>query len=162
MVSRELNDWLQVVGLFAVLGGLIFVGLQLRLDRRVALSEGAVAGLQAQVGFVDLLVQNSDVWLKGASGESLSPSEQHQFDELAAVYEFRYFTIWNTANQLGSAPPDRWVGEAALDFFDNPGLLAWWNKYLARLDQIDEDDGGEWVAAVEAELVRLEQEHGNR
>ena len=39
MVSKELNDWLQVVGLFGVLGGLIFVGLQLRQDRQVAQSE---------------------------------------------------------------------------------------------------------------------------
>jgi len=39
MSSGKLNDWLQVVGLFAVVGSLIFVGLQMRQEQRIALSQ---------------------------------------------------------------------------------------------------------------------------
>ena len=39
MNSQRLNDWLQVVGLFGVIGSLIFVGLQLRQTQAIALSE---------------------------------------------------------------------------------------------------------------------------
>jgi len=37
--SQRLNDWLQIVGLFGVIGSLIFVGLQLRQTQAIALSE---------------------------------------------------------------------------------------------------------------------------
>lgn len=35
----KLRDWLEVVGIFAVVASLIFVGMQLMLDRKVALAE---------------------------------------------------------------------------------------------------------------------------
>jgi hypothetical protein len=37
--SQRLNDWLQIVGLFGVIGSLIFVGLQLRQTQAIAFSE---------------------------------------------------------------------------------------------------------------------------
>jgi len=39
MNSQKINDWLQIVGLFGVIGSLIFVGLQLRQTQAIALSE---------------------------------------------------------------------------------------------------------------------------
>jgi hypothetical protein len=38
MDSAKLNDWLQVVGIFALVASLIFVGLQMAQDREIALS----------------------------------------------------------------------------------------------------------------------------
>jgi hypothetical protein len=38
MDSGKLNDWLQLVGMFAVVASLIFVGLQMRQDHEIALS----------------------------------------------------------------------------------------------------------------------------
>ena len=38
MDTAKLNDWLQVIGLFGVIGSLIFVGLQMKQDREIALS----------------------------------------------------------------------------------------------------------------------------
>lgn len=38
MDSAKLNDWLQVLGMFAVVASLIFVGLQMRQDHEIALS----------------------------------------------------------------------------------------------------------------------------
>ena len=39
MISKIFNDWLQIVGLFGVIGSLIFVGIQLRQTQDIALSE---------------------------------------------------------------------------------------------------------------------------
>ncbi len=38
MDSAKLNDWMQVVGIFAVVASLIFVGLQMIQDREIALA----------------------------------------------------------------------------------------------------------------------------
>lgn len=39
MNSQKLNDWLQIVGLFGVIGSLVFVGLQLKQTQAIALSQ---------------------------------------------------------------------------------------------------------------------------
>jgi len=39
MKSTRIEDWLQIAGLFGVIGSLIFVGLQMRQDREIALAE---------------------------------------------------------------------------------------------------------------------------
>ncbi len=39
MDSAKLNDWMQVVGIFAVVASLIFVGLQMKQTHAIALSE---------------------------------------------------------------------------------------------------------------------------
>lgn len=39
MKQAKLRDWLEIVGIFAVVASLIFVGMQLLLDRKVALAE---------------------------------------------------------------------------------------------------------------------------
>jgi len=39
MNSAKINDWLQVVGLFGVIGSLIFVGLQMKQEHEIALSQ---------------------------------------------------------------------------------------------------------------------------
>ena len=36
MDSAKLNDWMQVIGIFALVASLIFVGMQMRLDREIA------------------------------------------------------------------------------------------------------------------------------
>jgi type II secretory pathway pseudopilin PulG len=38
MDSSKLNDWLQVVGLFGVVASLLFVGMQMKQDRDIAIS----------------------------------------------------------------------------------------------------------------------------
>ena len=38
MDSTKINDWLQVFGLFGVMGSLLFVGLQMKQDREIALA----------------------------------------------------------------------------------------------------------------------------
>jgi len=39
MDSSKINDWLQVVGLFGVIGSLLFVGLQMKQEHEIALSQ---------------------------------------------------------------------------------------------------------------------------
>ena len=54
MKSQNLNDWLQIVGMFGVIGSLIFVGLQLKQSQAIALSETyqnrTVANIEMNVG----------------------------------------------------------------------------------------------------------------
>ena len=158
MVFRELNDWLQVVGLFGVLGGLIFVGLQLRLDRQVALNESVAQAQDTRLYWAELIGDHSEIWVKGLAGESLNKTEAAVFESLARAWEITYYRAWNGSVQIGLQDPERFVREAALDFHTHPGLMQFWRKHLERLSQVDPgaDEGG-WLAAVSAEVRRLEE-----
>ena len=76
MNSQKLNDWLQIVGLFGVIGSLIFVGLQLRQTQAIALSETyqsrTATSINANVG-----VMSSPAALSG-----VSKVYRNEFDKL--------------------------------------------------------------------------------
>jgi hypothetical protein len=74
--SQKLNDWLQIVGLFGVIGSLIFVGLQLRQTQAIALSETyqsrTATAINANVG-----IMSSPAALSG-----VSKVYRNEFDKL--------------------------------------------------------------------------------
>ena len=76
MNSQKLNDWLQIVGLFGVIGSLIFVGLQLRQTQAIALSDTyqnrTATTVNANVG-----IMSSPATLSG-----VSKIYRNEFDEL--------------------------------------------------------------------------------
>lgn len=85
MDSAKLNDWMQVIGIFAVVASLVFVGLQMAQDREIALAaqyqERASTALevwngQAQSQYDLLSVGNkiiSDPRWNGAFGDAANP-----------------------------------------------------------------------------------------
>ena len=160
MVSKELNDWLQVVGLFGVLGGLVFVGLQLRLDRQIAVTQATEAASANQQYWAELVNDNADVWVKGLSGEALSEPEKARFEVLASARMFSYFTSWIRAGQTTSQIRERFELEAAAELHRHPGLLHWWRENNRRQREIFERVGQtlEWAEAVNEELGRLERQ----
>ena len=124
MNFSKLNDWLQVLGLFGVLGGLVFVGLQLRLDRQVALVESANTATSNYQSWAELINNNADVWVKGLSGDPLTAEERARFDTLAAAREMSYFNDWSRSQQgVSNQLPGRFAYELAREIHANPGFL---------------------------------------
>jgi len=74
--SQRINDWLQIVGLFGVIGSLIFVGLQLRQTQEIALAatyhNRTATTVELSMGAI-----NSPEFLSG-----VSKIYRNQFDEL--------------------------------------------------------------------------------
>ena len=63
MDSAKINDWLQVVGLFGVMAGLAFIGLQLKQDREIAMAEAYHARADTTVA---LTMASARSWPKAA------------------------------------------------------------------------------------------------
>ena len=158
MISKKFNDWLQIVGLFGVLGGLIFVGLQLSLDRGVAISDRTIARTANRAYWAELLTNNADVWIRGLADDPLSATEAAQFAALADARLSLYFTS-NVQGRygLGVAPRFSAVRAARL-IYENPGLQSWWSEDRARsieARQIVGISDSDWGTAVDEELDRL-------
>ena len=157
MVPKELNDWLQVIGLFGVLGGLIFVGLQLRLDRQVAVQQAVADASNRTLYWAEVVSDHSNVWVRGLEGESLSPDERATFDSLATAWEIGLYTAWVGATELGEDQPERFIRSAALEIHANPGLAEFWERHLEHQKLTDPDGLSDpWLAGVIAEIDRLE------
>lgn len=71
MKKGELNDWLQVVGLIAVVASLIFVGLQLKQSQEIAIAAQYQARLDAASGHYTAILQ-SDAGLRVVGADVLA------------------------------------------------------------------------------------------
>ena len=94
MDSGKVNDWLQVGGIFGLLAGLIFVGLQLMQDRQAVMAQ---TRSELSMGIVQLLsdvysdAEFSDIMMRGDfDPESLRPEELFRYQVRSRAL-FRYW-----------------------------------------------------------------------
>jgi hypothetical protein len=156
----KVSDWLQVGGLFGVLGGLLFVGLQLKQDRQIASTAVIAEAASRRMYWAELIGQNPDVWIKGLAGQPMSAAEAVHFDALATSWELSHYSYFYNSNHMGVSTDTRFVREWALELHTNPGLLAWWRAFRQRLSYTSPTDSevSDWPEQVEEELAQMEIE----
>jgi len=81
MNSAKLHDWLQIVGLFGVIASLMFVGMQMKQDREIALSAATQARTESVIQNIHSLASNPILAsaldkIEFGEIESLLPSER--------------------------------------------------------------------------------------
>jgi hypothetical protein len=113
MKSRNLEDWLQIIALFGVIGSLIFVGLQMKQDREIALSEIWQARTAALIEQVASGASNEillSAFAKSASGRfaEITPIEQ----EAGRQYMWGSMYLWENSHYQytpGFVPDEHWM-----------------------------------------------------
>ena len=104
MDSAKLNDWLQVIGLFGVIASLIFVGLQIKQDREIALTERfnarSVASMQLYMDMADNpVLRSAKAKLFKGEKDQLTEDEQSALGYLSQAaltsYENTHFQSLN-------------------------------------------------------------------
>ena len=112
MITRKLEDWLQIIGLFSVVGSLIFVGLQMKQAHEIALAEiwqartTAVVETNMSVASNEMLIS---ALVKEATGrpEEITPSEDvvglWMGISVLSLYENSFYQ-----NSLGFLPDEHW------------------------------------------------------
>ena len=148
MDSAKLNDWAQVVGIFALVASLLFVGLQMKQTQEIAL---ASAYQDRATSSIDRLVaeasspENTSARAKAKRGDfaSISPEEQESRELFFAAY------VVMTENhhyqyEAGFLPEDHWarnLAELRCAFTDplNRELIGSWKfraSFQSVLDEI--------------------------
>jgi len=118
MNSGKLHDWLQVFGLFAVVGSLIFVGLQMRQEQRIALSQAYQARADQSIA-ITLAALESDTALsfwensRGFALEGYSPAES-AFGLQWATAMFSYWENNHYQYQEGFVSEEHWQTQLEL------------------------------------------------
>lgn len=154
MRNIEIGRLMNTIANIGVIGGLIFVGMQLNLDRDIAERTILFAATDTRLQWAELVHENREIWVKGLAGERLTSAESAEFDALANAWELSHYTYFR-AQELASLESSRFVREWALELHTHPGLLNWWRQYRTRMNYTDPDSDQTWPVSVEEELQRL-------
>lgn len=112
MDSGKLNDWAQVVGIFALVASLIFVGMQMKQAHEIALSEAYQERANSSIDIslaasVSPEFTSASAKLYRGNVEGLTPEEhislEYWFGASMTMYENHYFQY-----VAGFLPEDHW------------------------------------------------------
>ena len=112
MNSAKLNDWIQVIGIFALVSSLIFVGLQIKQTSDIALSQVSQARASNAAETIMTMASNEhamSAFVKGYAGQDDSITEAEALAGYYSVVAILY--LWENnyyQYQLGFMPEDQW------------------------------------------------------
>lgn len=128
----------QIISALAIVGSLLFVGLQLREQNREQLLARSNEALENHDQFQRLLVENSDfreIWIKGRDGmEDLTPSERLAFGAYLALWMGTMMRT-NARRKAGyTINPLSGDGEAKMyrSITQREGPRQWWTRARAQ------------------------------
>jgi len=144
--SAKLNEWMQVVGIFAVVASLIFVGLQMQQDREIALSVATQARTETTIQSIAANAANPFYMsaidkIANGDAELLLASEKQALFLLGTLALFNFENVhYQYLN--GFVPEERWVGSA---YEGNPA--AWRESFQevvnVLINEIDSESKGD-------------------
>ena len=116
----------------AILGGLVFVGLQMRQDQAISTAELQQELIAARLSLSELAISNAELLDKANSGDALSSSEMFKLDSLIMSYwGWAFFgqRRWESINHPAADAP---VRAFAIFLDENPGALTAWRQRQER------------------------------
>jgi len=161
MDSSKLNDWLQVIGIFALVASLIFVGFQMKQTQEIGQGEAAANILDSTNAFRNMIIDNAGVWRSGCMGEELSKSDQTIFANIYSSYIATVYWLW-LANDIGVIQFDAGTIESAFaaNIHRYPGIArigmskGRWSAEGSKIDLIGVE---RFKAAIQARLAELRE-----
>jgi hypothetical protein len=157
MKKIDLGQTISIFANVGVIAGLIFVGVQLAQDRRIAEQDTLFNAVDSRMYWAELVRDSEGVWIKGLAAEPLTAVEAKEFEALATAWELSHYTYFR-GQQLAQLEPSRFVREWALELNTHPGLMRWWQGYRKKFLYTQAAAPGEntWFAAIDEEMERLE------
>ncbi len=142
MNSEKLHDWLQLLGMVAIVASLLFVGLQLRQSENAAQTDLSESVVARGVEMSALIAEYSDVWRRACAGEELSPTERTIANHIYFRYLQGNFTSWirTESTGIGVLGSSFLIDSIAANIHRYPGFrqmaYSWidWSKHGIRID----------------------------
>jgi len=157
-------DWkgaAELVGIAAIVASLIFVGVELRQSRAIAIGEGNLSNAELHIESNNAINEHSVVWIRGNSGEALDNHEAVIFDNLVRNKAVHAFMEYARLNQLEfDEAADEINTLFSVFLFENPGARQSWTRSEAFLDQHFGVSTAHqtWKEKIHAKLTRLERD----
>lgn len=157
MKSWNWKDFAEFIGICAVAASLIFVGLQIRQDREIAIAEIFADHDDTQIGWAELIADNSETWVSGLGGDELSDQDRATFNALASAYFSKEWDRYMRSLLISGVPSQGIVANFAHTIHAYPGLEAAWRYEMALGDPFPRTDAySKWISDVKSEIARIE------
>ena len=162
MKLSALKDAAELIGIFAIVVSLIFVGVQLQQDRNIALT-GMSSNAVGNSAEIAALLQNSgNLWRRGLDGDELSDAELVEFHAIVASVEWHLTSEFLTARAFGGREADGFIRDYAFALYVHPGLRRYFRANINHIESVDREFGlapsqGPFHSAVVAKLEELDR-----
>ena len=161
----KIFDWkgaAEFVGVIAIVGSLIFVGLQIKQEQEIALAEINLSLLGSEIELNIAIGENAEVWAKGNAGEDLTRAERILYDYLLESMSFSFRTSRRQYLQFEQERNARVpIAQFALFLHSNPGAREAWqsrsNREAKDWATLMPGFASTYRAAVLADLEKLDQ-----
>ncbi len=157
---------MEIVGIFAVVVSLVFVGLQMRQTQEIALAERGWNNMMAEMESRSAIYEYPDIWAKGNAGETLNPSESVIYTML--IRDFNSLQFYRVSSFLAltgdESAMDVIIGDTSGFLFENPGARREWEALRATFRRYREPHvpgaySSRFEEQVRAQLARLDEMH---
>ncbi len=99
MDSAKLNDWIQVVGIFALVASLIFVGIEVR-QNSIATRSATNAAVKDAFRELNLVIASSPELARATAANADNPADAPPEDQLQMLAIWRaLFHIWSNVHR---------------------------------------------------------------
>jgi len=164
MNSEKLRDWLQLVGMAAVVFSLVFVGLQIRQSDEIALVELTDNAAVRLLELHTLRASHADVWQKACLGGDLSSAERVIASSIYFSYLQNNWNSWlrKTVTGYGLGQANYLTDTVAANIHRYPGLkkialsYSSWRTNNSEFDDVYAPMYQEAILSRLAELKELE------
>jgi hypothetical protein len=135
---KEWNEIAELIGIAAVVGSLIFVGLQMKQAQEIGKAERRMMRVTNQIELQTAINEHADIWVRGLSGQGLSETETVIFENLVLTKSSYHQHLSGAAQHLRADYGEQvQVRELALFLYANAGAKAVWEEKQRQNRQAD-------------------------
>ncbi len=162
MKAASLKESAELAGIAAIVASLIFVGLQVRQDHRIAVAQVLSQYDANLIEMSRLISENREIWVNGLNGEELSKLDEVTFEAIADAVDRLHSNRWSRSLIIDTLPSERVAQRYAFNIYAYPGLRTYFNKKTARRQSFysafGQSDNFEFYGMVQNYLTKLDSE----
>ena len=154
------TDLIEVVGLVAIVASLIFVGIELRQSRAIAIGDGNLSNAAIQIETNNAINEHSAIWISGNKGEGLSEEDTVIFQNLVKNKTIHAFMEYARLDQVEFYEAAEAINaEFSIFLYENPGAREIWLQQEAFIQQHFEVPVSKqyWINSIQANLAALDK-----
>ncbi len=155
------TDLIEVIGFVAIVASLIFVGIELRQSRAIAIGDGNLSNAEIQIETNNAINEYSAVWIGGNKGEALSEEDTVIFNNLVRNKAIHAFMEYARLDQVEFDEAAEAINaEFSIFLFENPGARRIWLQQEGFIQEHFEVPVSKqsWKSSVQANLARLDRD----
>ena len=156
------KDLIDVIGFVAIVASLVFVGMELRQSRAIAIGDGNLSNAEVWIETNNAINANSAVWISGNKGETLSDQDTVIFNNLVRNKAIHAFMEHARLNQLEFDEAAESINaQFSIFLFENPGARQVWlqqEEFLQESFELSDTAGPAWKRSIQANLARLDRD----